>query len=156
RGRSVRIFWREGEPVDVEQPFRLQVQSLARGHQQGEMRRVLEDGGYQIDAIKQVLEVVENEQHVQLAQVSQQVSGQIWLPTEIGVQALADRRDDLVGCADGGQRHERDTIGEGTALMRSDLERQARFADPTRPEQREEVTGRIGQQSRDRGQVVVT
>jgi hypothetical protein len=32
--------------------------------------------------------------------------------------------------------------------MRSNLERQARFADSTRPEQREQVTGRIGQQSR--------
>jgi hypothetical protein len=49
----------------------------------------LEDGGEQIDARQQVLEVVETEQHVQLAQLTQQVSGQIRLPSEIEVLALA-------------------------------------------------------------------
>jgi hypothetical protein len=44
-----------------------------------------EDGGEQIDARQQVLEVVEHEQHVQLAQLTQQASGQIRLPTKIEV-----------------------------------------------------------------------
>src|SRR5262245_43401154 len=80
RGRSVRIFWWEVEPVDVEQPFSLEVQALARGEEQGDMRRALEDGGEQIGARQQVLEVVEHEQHVALAQIAEQVCGGVSLP----------------------------------------------------------------------------
>ncbi len=46
----MRLLVRVGQPIDVEQPFGLQVQALARGDQQGELRRVREDVGDQISA----------------------------------------------------------------------------------------------------------
>ena len=66
--------------MDVEQPFSMEVQSLARAHQQGEMRRALEHGRKQIGARQQVVEVVEREQHVPLAQIAEQVCGGVGVP----------------------------------------------------------------------------
>ena len=70
---------RVGQPIYVEHPFGLQIQALARGDQHLELRRVRQDVGDQVSAafvpavrdlverqagVKEMLEVVEHEQHV--------------------------------------------------------------------------------------------
>ncbi len=74
------------------------------------------------------------------------------MPNKGEPKRLADRGDDLIRHADRGERHECDTIGKGGGVSGRDRQRQARFADPTRPEQGEQATLRVGQQSGDRGQ----
>ena len=73
----MRLLLGEGESIDVEQPFGLEVQALPRGHHDRDVRRVRKNSGHKIGSLKQVLEVIEHEQHVPLAQLAEQVGGRV-------------------------------------------------------------------------------
>ena len=141
--RPVRLFVRVGEPIDVEQPFGLQVQSLARGDQHRELRRVRKDGGDQIGAVKQMLEVVEHEQHVPLAQIAEQVGGRVGLPGEREAEAYRRSPRRSGWRADRGERDKRDAIGERGGLSGRDLRAPGAFC-RSRPARAASAGDRLG------------
>jgi hypothetical protein len=79
-----------------------------------------------------VLKVVEQQQHVPLAQVVEQMGGGVRLPGKSEIESIANCHDYLVWSIDGSKGNESDTVAETITLPPGNLKCQARFTDPTR------------------------
>ncbi len=121
----------ETEPVDVEHPFALHVESFARGRQELDSRGSLDQFAEQAGAVDQVLEVVEHEQGRALAQVVEQ----LLLRREAAVRAstanwiasaTAGARSS--GAGDGDERHEVHAVRVALDPPCRGLEREPRLA----------------------------
>jgi len=133
----------------------MQVQALARRDQQLHFGRMGEDIGQHTRRLEHLLEVVQYQQHLFVAQVIQKLGALVLRPVEGRLERVDDGRDQQVGRGDRRQLDGVHTLLEGVDLLGSDLQRQARLADAARPDQRQQAAVRIGQQFGDAGALVL-
>ena len=125
-------------PVDVEG-------GSAAGHHL-EVRARLQQLGHHRRALrKQLLEIVEHQQHPLALQVLHHDVERHAVARDRDSDRLGDHRRHQVGVADGRQGDEVDAVGKGLHDLRADLEAEAGLADASRPDQRQQA--RPGEQA---------
>ena len=107
--------------VDLEQPLAMQVQALARRDQQLHFGRMGEEFGQHARRLEHLLEVVQYQQHLFVAQVIQQLGALVLRPVEGRLERVDDGRDQQVGRGDRRQLDGVHTLLEGVDLLGSDL-----------------------------------
>ena len=141
------------EPFDVEDPFALDAEALARRGHHLHPWSPLDDLRQKLRALDQVLEVVQDQQRRALAQEVQQLI----LRREAAVRPVHRELERLghggrqeVGRSDRSQGDEVDAVLVAVQTAARGLQRQAGLPDPARTQQGEEATARIPQQPVDR------
>jgi hypothetical protein len=90
-------------------------------------------------AIKQMFGIVQEEQHAPVAEVSDELRAEIARADEGHTEGITDRRHDRLGAHHRREGDKRDPVAE-RAWPTGLFERQAGFANPTRPQQCDEPT----------------
>jgi len=111
------------------------VQSLARCHQDPDARRGLQHLADQVDAVQQVLEIVEDEQHLLgLQKVEQLLPGAFpWVETKF--ELFGEQRHDVFAGRQPRERYETDAVPKPAQNLAPGLDRQAGLADAARPDE---------------------
>ena len=115
-----------------------EVQAGAAGHEDPELRRGGEEAGDDRGGVLEVLEVVEHEEHVAIAQRVRDGVEERPFRGLADEERRRDRRRQQVGFRDRGELDEERPVAVSQEPLRRDLEREARLAGATRPGQRDE------------------
>ena len=115
------------------------MQHLPTRDQHFEMRADGEQVSYVHSCTYHLLKVVEQQQHLPLTEKDLKLFEQRPLSRFPQTKRLGDGRDDQVGIADGGQRHEPDPVGEVRTQLLGHVQCHAGFAHASRTRQRDEA-----------------
>jgi len=139
---------RHGQPLNDKHPFALQIQPLARGDEQLHPGRARQDLGQQADAVRlqQMLNVIQHEQHLPVAQMLDQLIVRVSLALKRQPQAAGNGRNKKGRRRKRRQRHKADAIRKAAPVHRRRLDRQTRLADAPCADQREQPAQRVVQQ----------
>ena len=115
------------------------MQHLPTRDQHFEMRADGEQVSYVHSCTYHLLKVVEQQQHLPLTEKDLKLFEQRPLSRFPQTERLGDGRDDQIGIADGGQRHEPDPVGEVRTQLLGHVQCHAGFAHASRTRQRDEA-----------------
>ncbi len=141
-----------GQAADVDQVLARQVDARARGRQDTDVGRALQDVGRQIGPafIEQVLEIVHDQQDALAAQEVEQLAARLFALAKTEPDRLGHGADHRLARGQRCQRHKVDAvekaIAPGAADLRGGGDGQARLARAPRADQRQQTDGRIAEQ----------
>ena len=133
------------QPFERDEPLVEQVEPRARGHQQLEARRRGQHLQEQVYAVRQVLEVVQDQEHLLVAQEIQQPRLCWESVLRRCIERTQDGVGDELGVGDGGQGDEVHAVGKMLPLAGDGLERQPGLAHAAGSDHGEQPAGRVRQ-----------
>ena len=136
-------------------PFPPQVEPLARGNQNLDPGRRLQDSGEQRRPLKKMLKAIHHHQHLPLTQVGQEDDHGIGGAEQGDVQGLGKCRRDPLRCAHGAEGDIVHAVGKGGGLSRGNLSGQTRFSSAAQAGHRQKPAIGISQQPGSLGQFTV-
>ena len=148
---------RDVQPVDIEDPFALDAEALARGGQHRDPGCLLDDLGQELRALDEVLEVVEDEERrPPVQEVQELLSGgeAAERHVDLELERCGHRRGQEVGRSHRDERNEVDPVLVAIEPARGRLDGESRLAHAARSDEGQEAAGRVVEEAVDRGQLV--
>ena len=147
---------RHRQPLHFKDPFPLQAQLFARGQEYFYLRHLLQDLAQQRGAGQDMLEVVEDQQGLLAAQVTDDHILRIHRSRKDQTQCIGDGGKNVLSGVDAGHRKKEYPVGKIILQLVGGLDRQAGLAHATRPGQGQQATGRVPQLADDHARFMLT